>query len=345
MPSLHALVFRFRLVCFFGTLMAAMSLYAVDGRAQESPSMDAPPAADPSVPLAPQPAPVERKASGDAQVPVDSYDPAIFVTRIPQQQMVGLSSLEGETTNEAMHDKEFKRLMKQFVPDCTFHYGRDMSMQAALEMVLEGSGTPVQIRDGRYMTLAGESGPYLGGRAFLWIDMKEGIGLGAFYFHPTNGEPTPSVAVFSRQVKEQAIGMSDLPPAFAQDLGVWAGGSRVPTVTTRYFITGGNRRILLEHDEDYCGAEYDAILPSGSDCEQMNFEAADKDEVAAYYLDQVNYRTNATAWMIGPDQVAWLDVRDRTCGGVADPLGCRIRVTRERTRRLTGRPAPRPRPR
>jgi hypothetical protein len=58
----------------------------------------------------------------------------------------------------------------------------------------------------------------------------------------------------------------------------------------------------------------------------------------------VHYRINATAWMIGPDQVAWVGMRDRTCGGVVDPLGCRIRVTREHVHVLTGRPGPRPRP-
>jgi uncharacterized protein YecT (DUF1311 family) len=146
--------------------------------------------------------------------------------------------------------------------------------------------------------------------------------------------------VFSRQVKEKAIGMSDLPPGFADDLGLWAGGSRIPAVTTRYFLTGTNKRILLEHDEDYCLPGNTAA--GGGDCQQMDADAADADEVAAYYLEQVHYATNATAWMIGPDQVAWLDVRERTCGGVLDPLGCRIRVTREHARVITGRPMPRP---
>ena len=42
---------------------------------------------------------------------------------------------------------------------------------------------------------------------------------------------------------------------------------------------------------------------------------------------------NATAYMLGPDQVAWIGVRTRTCGGV---LGCQIRMTRARTRVLIG---------
>ena len=59
-------------------------------------------------------------------------------------------------------------------------------------------------------------------------------------------------------------------------------------------------------------------------------DAADMDLNAAYYLEQVNYRTNATAWMIGPEQTAFIRIRERTCGGLANPLGCRIRLTRER---------------
>jgi uncharacterized protein YecT (DUF1311 family) len=330
----------------FGVVLAVLLILgwgAGTMRAQETPSADAPPEPDKGVSKQLQEAPpVERHEPEAAAPQADVYDPAIFVTRIPQDQLAFLSGLQGTTTNDAMRDKQFKRLMKQFVPDCMFHYGRDMPLQDALETVLQGSRTPVQIRDGRYFTASGNMGPYLRGRAFLWIDMKEGIGLGGFYFHPTNGEPTPTVAVFSRQVKEKAIGMSDLPPEFAADLYVWSGGSGIPPVTTRYFLTGSNKRVLLEHDEDYCSAAYDSLVAPGTDCLEMDADAADLDEVAAYYLDQVHYATNATAWMIGPDQVAWLGVRDRTCGGVVDPLGCRIIVTREHTRTITGRPGPRP---
>jgi len=53
-----------------------------------------------------------------------------------------------------------------------------------------------------------------------------------------------------------------------------------------------------------------------------------------YYLNQVDYTTNATAWMIGGDQVACVQVRDNSCLGVADPLGCRIRVTRVHIRMI-----------
>jgi hypothetical protein len=172
--------------------------------------------------------------------------------------------------------------------------------------------------------------------------MQDGIGLGGFYFHPTNGEPTPAVNVFSKQVvKENFLSMSELPPAFAEDLNEWSWQSRIPPVTTRYFITGSNKKILLEHDEDYCaplagGPATNMPAPAG--CQELNAQAADLDMDAAYYLDQIHHATNGTAWMItGPDQVAFIQVRTNACGGVLDPLGCRIRMTREHTRTVVMR--------
>jgi uncharacterized protein YecT (DUF1311 family) len=262
---------------------------------------------------------------------------AIFQKPIPRDQLAFLGRFGDSASGKVFRDKHFRKLMRSFVPDCMFHYGRDMPLSSALELVLQNSQAPVQVRDGRYMTISGHIGPYLGGRGFLWIDMQQGLALGGFYFHPTNGEPTPTVAVFSSQVREKTLRISQLPPAFAADLNLWSASERLPAITTRYFLTGANKRILLEHDEDYCAGDNAAMVPSGINCGQMNADAADFDEAAAYYLVQVHYATNATAWMAGADQVAWLQVRDDTCGGVADPLGCRIRVTRERTRRILER--------
>ena len=222
--------------------------------------------------------------------------------------------------------------MKSFVPDCIFHYGRDMSFPDALDMVLKDSRNPIQIRESRYMLIPGERGPYLAGRGFIWIDLKDGIGLSGFFFTPTNGEPTPSLVIGSKQVREQTLDMGQLPPPFAEDLSQWADSSRIPPITTRYFITGLNKRILLEHNEDYCSpATPSAVSAAGSDCMHNNAEAADIDVTAAYYLDQIHYATNGTAWMIGPDQQAWIVLRNNTCGGLANPLGCRIRMARQRT--------------
>jgi len=233
--------------------------------------------------------------------------------------------------------------MHSVIPDCMFHYGWDMPLSNALDIVLKGSLLPVQVRDGRYMMVSGRSGPYLAGRGFLWIDMQEGVALGGFYFHPTNGEPTPTVAVISKQVqvKEKSLGMSQLPPEFDKYLSQWSNETGVPPVTTRYFITGRNKRILLEHDEDYCSSvdgTDGTPPPSLSACEQMDADAADIDMNAAYYLEQVDYATNATAWMVvGQDQIAWIQIRDATCRVGPDRLGCRIRMTRQRTRVIINR--------
>jgi len=263
--------------------------------------------------------------------------------RIPKEQLAFLAQFAGAPSNQLYHDKQFRWLMHGFVPDCTFHYGRGMSMFDALDAVIQGSSEPVVVRDGRYGMLSGHMGQYLAGRAFLWIDMQEGIGLGGFYFHPTNGEPTPAVNVFSKQVlKEVLLDWSELPAEFAQDLTAWEQMDSVPPLTTRYFITGSNRKILLEHDEDFCtpmsGAGY-------NDCDEMNAGAADTDLTAAEYLEQTHHVTNATAWMINdPDAVAWIQVRNRRCGAVLDPLVCRVVLTRERTHVILHAPPPRPAP-
>ncbi len=290
---------------------------------------------------APDTPPAPAQTGGEA--PGANYDPSLFQRQIPKEQLAFLAQYDGRTSNELYRDKQFRRLMKEFVPDCTYHYGSDKSMMDALDEVIQGSPEPVVVRDGRYVMLGGHMGPYLAGRAMLWIDLEEGIGMGAFYFHPTNGEPTPVVNVFSRQVqKEMLLDYSELPAAFAQDLMEWERADGVPPLTTRYFITGSNKKILLEHDEDYCmpvaGAGY-------NDCDQMNADAADKDLEAAGYLEQTHHVTNATAWMISnPDTVVWIGVRDRRCGGVIDPLGCRVRMTRERTHVILHAPPPRPAP-
>jgi uncharacterized protein YecT (DUF1311 family) len=255
-----------------------------------------------------------------------NYDQAIFQKPIPADQLSFLNRFAGGAANDLARDKRFRKLIRNVLPDCMFHYGHDMPLIDAIEIVLNGSSESVQLRDRRYLLVSGHSGPYLLGRGFVWFDLHDGIALGGFYFHPTNGEPTPAVNIFSRQVKEELLTLGQLPPAFAEDLSQWSAASRVPPVTTRYFINGENRKILLEHDEDYCNG-----AGNQSNCQQMNADAADIDMNAAYYLEQTNHATNATAWMItGEDQMAWIRVRDNTCGIGLDPLRCRIRITRTR---------------
>jgi hypothetical protein len=269
---------------------------------------------------------------------LSNYDKSIFSKPIPKDELAFLAQFSGAPANDLYLDKEFHKLMKSFVPDSMFHYGRDMPLSDALDLVFKNSRLPVLVRDGRYVVLASDSGPYLSGRAVLWLDMQQGIALGGFFFHPINGEPTPSIVIFSRQVKQQFLGMSQLPPAFADDLVHWSQESNIPSLTTSYFITGSNQRILLEHDEDYCAPVDGAIVPPNSNCLQMTADAADIDMTAASYLDRTNHTTNATAWLPEPDQAAWLQARNNTCGAGPNTLDCDIRLTHERTHMLIRRP-------
>jgi len=282
--------------------------------------------------------------SQETQPPISTYDKAIFQNPMLSDELGFLNQFAGAPANEVVRDKQFHKLIHSVIPNCIFHYGWDMSLSDALELVLKGSPVPVRVREGRYVTISGRNGPYLMGRGFLWFDLQDGIALGGFYFRPTNGEPTPTFTIFSRQVKEESLGLSQLPPAFVYDMNRWSGESRIPPITTRYFISGLNKKILLEHDEDYCAPVDRATRPPESVCEPMNAEAADIDLTAAYYLNQTHHATNGTAWMItGQDQVAWLQIRDNTCRVGPDPLRCRILMTRGRTRIIIRRnPVPHP---
>jgi hypothetical protein len=143
-------------------------------------------------------------------------------------------------------------------------------------------------------------------------------------------------------LKEDYLKLSQLPPAFAEDLVQWSQESRVPPLTTRYFITGSNKKIMLEHDEDFCAPLSGSSAPGDSGCVAMD---ADLDMNAAYYMEQTHHATNATAWMItGQDQVDWLQVRANTCRHDPDPMGCRIRMTHERTAVIVRGPTPHPQP-
>ena len=77
---------------------------------------------------------------------------------------------------------------------------------------------------------------------------------------------------------------------------------------------------MLIHDEDYCMSREGGGTPSDA-CSQMNFNAAELDMNAAYFMKQTNNAANATAWMLQPDQMDWLVLRDRSCLG---PNPCRV---------------------
>jgi hypothetical protein len=259
--------------------------------------------------------------------------PAVFANRIPSSQLAFLIDFAGHPSKEVFKDKRFRSAMKMVTPRTEYHYGRDMPLTEASETVMDGSQEPVEVREGRYAMVPGDRGPYLRGRGFLWFDIQEGIALGGFYFQPTNGEPSPTLTIFSRQLKVEYLSMSQLPLDFAGDLIQWATEERIRPVVTRYFIPDNGKKYVLVHDEDYCDHPANAPAPPQDECQALNADAADTDVNAAYFMKETHNQANATAWMLGPDQVAWIGIRERTCGV---GLACRIRVTRERTRVLIG---------
>ncbi len=240
---------------------------------------------------------------------------------------------------DILKGKRFRDLLKLATPRTTFHYGRDMALSDASGDLLRSEPLPIQVRDGRYVTIGSHGGSYLSGRAFIWFDMKDGIALGGVFFRPVNGEPTPTLAVFSRQLNQDALAMGDLPEAFAEDLNQWAFLAHVPDLTVRYFIPNNGRKYVLVHDEDYCWHPDNMPAPPLDQCEQMNADAADADVNAAYFMKETHNQANATAWMLGADQLAWINQRDRICVG-PNPLDCRIQVSRQRIQVLIGNPIP-----
>ena len=141
-----------------------------------------------------------------APAPQAVPQPPVLQNRLPAGDLAFLGGYAGRTTKELMKDKQFRALKKAMIPRTEYHDGRDMPLMDAMEDVLDGSPLPVNVRDGRYVTVMGMQGQYLRGRGFLWFDLQEGTALGAFYFTPTNGEPTPTLTVFSRQMGTEFAG-------------------------------------------------------------------------------------------------------------------------------------------
>lgn len=265
--------------------------------------------------------------------------PATFQNVIPSDQLAFLNDYAGKSTKEIMKDKRFHALMKATTPRTTYHYGQDMSLSNASEVVLSGTPLPVDVRDGRYVLVGTRGGNQLSGRGFLWFDIKEGIALGGVYFHPINGEPTPTLAIFSKQLNINDLAMSQLPQAFAQDVERWAEMAAIPAISPRYFIPENGKKYVLVHDEDYCGPTPGLNGRPLNVCMQMNADAAEADLNAAYFMKEMHNAANATAWMLTPEQLAWIGFRDQRCGFGPNALPCRIRITRIRTRIYLGRPS------
>jgi uncharacterized protein YecT (DUF1311 family) len=316
MRSLSGPFFSCRISCL---LFVAFTLAAVAVclRPQQSPPAAQPDAAPP--PQGPPP-------------------PAVLQNLIPADQLAFLNDYANDAPKSLLRDKRFKNLLKQAIPRTEYHYGTDKSLQDASEELLGTDAIPVTVREGRYVTISTRGGSYLAGKTLMWFDKQTGLALGSIYFHPTNGEPTPTLTVFSRQLTDTSLSMSQLPPEFVADLDEWERGTRIPAISPRYFIPANGKKYVLVHDEDYCFHPEDEAAPEV--CEQESADAADDDMNAAYFMEETHNAANATAWMLEPDQVEWLAVRERTCG--MNNFACRIEITRRRTGVLIGHPVPVP---
>jgi len=349
MPSFYAHSHPFTVVWVALTLIACAIMPAA--LAQDPPAPPQTPAAPPQTPAPQAPAPPQTQtpapqtpAPPKAPKPAPKYDTSIFQNEIDGEQLLFLEKFDNVPSGDLYRDPQFRKLLKSIVPDCLIHYGRDRLLTEVLDTELIGSKVPVQVRDERYVLLSGAMAKPAGGRAFLWIDMEDGIGLGGFEFSPTGGEPSPALDIFSKQVKEDYVAMSQLPPDFAVDLGDWSTTNSLPPVTARYFLTGANKKILLAHDENYCVSADGKPLAPESGCQQTAADAADMDLTEAYYLDATHHATNAATWTKSQDQVAFTEIRDKMCHAGSDPLSCMIRMSKDRTQIVVTRgPTPKPR--
>jgi len=283
--------------------------------------------------------------------PQPTPDNAVFQKPLASGDLTFINGFAGRSSRDAAKDGKYRKLIHTIVPDALYHYHRDIPLPDVLETVLTNAPLPVDIRDGRYAMVSSETDREGGGLGFLWTDMHDGIALGGFSFHPTNGEPTPTLTIFSKQIKDESLELNQFPAAFAEDLYHWSAATGIPPVITRYFINSEGIKIVLEHDEDYCVHPDGSTAPAPDVCDQMNEDAANVDMEAAYFMERTGYASNATArTAVESDQVEWIRLRDTTCKMGPERLRCRIRMTHERTHVLIGRrhgPAPspvRPRP-
>ncbi len=100
--------------------------------------------------------------------PAAHFDPALFQKPIAPAEIAPLAQFAGAQAKDLFRDKLFRRALRSIEPDCMFHYGKDMSLSEAMEIVFSGSRYAVQLREGRYLSASGDSGPYLRGRGFIW---------------------------------------------------------------------------------------------------------------------------------------------------------------------------------
>jgi hypothetical protein len=253
------------------------------------------PAPLPSAPL-PQAQPVALHPATPRPRPhVHPFEP-VFHASLSSDQRALLASYEGMTAKEVTRSARFRAFVDTVVPYAPFHYGIDIPLTQAIHAILNQSDEPVQMHDGRYLLLTTSTGNPRR-RAILWVDLQTGATIGGIFFRPSNGEPTPTLTLFSRQVAHETVRVTQLPAAFKRDLQQWSNTAGIPLVTTRYFVNAANRKSVLTHDEDYCKPAPGQPVLAKEACEQRNVQAADIDIAAASFLGQTHYASNATMHM------------------------------------------------
>jgi hypothetical protein len=240
-----------------------------------------------------QTVPIEKQAATAPAKPTEAH--LSFTGAIDNNQFAFLNDYAGRAVDDADGKRKVKSLVGMVAPYTPYHFGADFPLPWVLNSLLLNDPQPIEIRDGRYTTMSGIRNAIHNRRGFLWIDTHKGIALGAIFFEPGNGEPSPTLTIFSRQLDRRSVRMSQLPRAFTEDLNRWAASAGVPPITTRYFIGASGEKTVLVHDENFCvrSAEIFAPSPQGV-CEEMNAQAALIDMTATRFMEQTHNASNAT---------------------------------------------------
>ena len=134
--------------------------------------------------------------------PGSNYDPQMFQAPLPPADLAYLRQFSGAPAKDLLRDKQFKKLMKLFVPGCIFHYGRDMSLPDALSMAFDGS----RIRSSCVTTATSSSSANRDrtsrAAAFsgsTWRPVSRSAGSTSF--PPTANRPPPSISSRSKSRK------------------------------------------------------------------------------------------------------------------------------------------------
>lgn len=259
-----------------------------------------------------------------------------FQDRIPPEQLKFLKDYPGHPEMKLFKDKQFNALVKLVIPRTGFNYGDDFSLADTVDIMLHAGPAVVSVLKNRYVMVATSEGPYRQGRAFLWVDAEQGIALGGIFFDPTNGEPAPTLTIFSNQLRVSELKMSQLPAPFQDDLHLWSTQLNLPAITTRYFIPKSGRKYLLEHDEDLCNGVRRVVITDEA-CKKRKLDAAEIDVEAAAFMYRAHNAADATAWNLNSldvEQGAWEQQRQKLCGMAYENLECWLRVTRQRTQAI-----------